>query len=112
MRLYYNRRKFCFLFCNKENFMLKPNFDNSLQNNPFLSFESIEISEYILDEILTLGSRKLYFKYLNEKMPDHNGQYMVDINRGVLQIENLSKDEGENQFTYLNKWNEEEEPVN
>lgn len=80
--------------------------------NPFLSFESVEISEYIIDEVLNQGAKKLYLKYLKEKLPDHNGQYMININRGVLQLEMLSKDEGETQFTYINKWNEEEEPVN
>ena len=79
--------------------------------NPFLSFESIEISDYIIDEFLTQGAKKLYLKYLREKLPEHNGQYIVDINRGVLQLEMICKDEGENQFTYINKWNEEEEPV-
>lgn len=85
---------------------------SNLFANPFLSFESIEISDYIIDELLDQGAKKLYLKYLKDKMADHNGQYMININRGVLQLEMLSKDEGENQFTYINKWNEEEEPVN
>ena len=83
----------------------------AIENNPFISFESVEVTEYILDELLDNGAKKLYGKYLNQKIPDHNGQYIVDINRGVLQLELINKDEGENQFTYINKWNEEEEPV-
>jgi len=88
-----------------------PNDPYPLQSNSFLSFESVEITDYILDELLDHGAKKLYYKYLNEKIADHNGQYIVDINRGVLQLELITKDEGENQFTYINKWNEEEEPV-
>lgn len=83
----------------------------AIENNPFISFESVEVTEYILDELLDNGAKKLYGKYLNQKVPDHNGQYIVDINRGVLQLELITKDEGENQFTYINKWNEEDEPV-
>lgn len=91
--------------------MAKCNFSYPLQNNDFLSFESIEIIDYITDDILERGAKKLYYKYLNENLPNHNGQYIIDINRGVLQIEMIKKEEGENQFTYINKWNEEEEPV-
>lgn len=83
----------------------------AIENNPFISFESVEVTEYIIDELLDNGAKKLYGKYLNQKIPGHNGQYIVDINRGVLQLELITKDEGENQFTYINKWNEEEEPV-
>lgn len=82
-----------------------------IQTNPFLSFESLDISHYIIDELLDRGAKRLYSKYLGEKISGHNGQYMIDVNRGVLQLELLSKDEGENQFTYINKWNEEDEPV-
>ena len=92
--------------------MLKPNISFSLQTNPLISFESVEVVDYFLNEVMNRGAKRLYHKYLSEKMSDHNGQYMVEINRGVLQLETLLKDEGENQFTYLNKWNEEEEPVN
>lgn len=83
----------------------------SSPNSPLISFESVEISDYILDEICQQAAKRLYSKYIKEKIPDHNGNYVVGINRGIVQLELVVKDEGENQFTYINKWNEEEEPV-
>lgn len=82
-----------------------------IDSNPFLSFQSLDVVENILDEIYFLGGKKLYYKYLASKVPSHNGDYIISLNRNIINLETFPKDEGEDKYNYINKWNEEETPV-
>ncbi len=80
-------------------------------DNIRLDLDSFKCADYIIDKILTKGSKIIYSHYLNTKLPNNLSTYFYNACCELVQHEIRTYDPGENIDSLLFNWEEDEEPV-
>ena len=85
--------------------------NEQFQNNIKLNMDSFISADFVIDKIMTRGSKIIYSHYLNTKLPKNLSDYFYNSCTELVTHEIRPYDPGENIDSLLFNWTEDEEPV-